>query len=1845
MRPAGSPRIRRRRGGRFPLFRAALLAALLLALAGVCPSSSNAEAPAWGDLLVLDRAWPVQSDSGAAVVASFTRASVSPVAFLPRYERLSGIAWASPKTLYVGDGPRLRKFDPYLPMPGNVETIRHDYFDSIVALERDSSGNLYLLDRESDPLSEGYSGAVLLFRPETRAVSIVASSRLFGSPSDFAAGPDGRLYVLDPTGRMAGTAPSTGALFAVDPGMHTVEALLSLSFMTRPAAVAVRDPQTLLLLDGEASVPGGAPNGGAIYVVSLPSLAIEDTLAVPAFREPVDLVMISPSEAAVLDANADMNGAVAGKGALLRIDLDAEAAVDTLSSTLFRSLASLARYDGPDMDASRFVLEGAESGEAAAGASLRFTAALVNRAPMPTGPLSVSVELDSLLCLFTNAEAESGELLFDADGPVLTWRGELGPGDSTHFAMDVRVPVQFAAGRITEVVIQIDGEGISRVQTIDLQTVANISAGQVFYLDAGATSSPRIFYLGAGGYEPVTWLSDSNMMPRMIDLTFGPDGTVYVLDNQVNRPRVVAVNPVDRSKRIVHEGAPLTIPTAICLGHDGSLLITDPKAYYPETIPPVIYRLDPQSGDISVFFTTTNLSWLNDPMDICPDIKGHYMVADMVSNPGNDRWGRVVELDGAGHWLRKFDRVGLALDDPMSVVVDDDGTIFVTDSTSGAQPPPGVYKITRNPIDYVRIASGAIDTLLVCPAGIERLEAGRFALCDWSSNPYYPGHGGLLRLNRLSGGWEVKSLSFHYSLWHPRRAAIFRPPELQCDLLQMGDGQTPPAPGDTVQVKAVVRNRCPMPALDTGAILTHSDQVKPVGWRATRGLLRPDSEGRVHWTVDLAFQKAETLWVDLEVDSLAPTHSVIDAAIQLLGGANSPSLAVSDTIMGPLGADQVLVLDARADPFHRGHRGAIFLYDAENLKLIPYRSREEFRQPSDMCMLDENRALILESKANASFGPDTGALWEYDLEEDRLNILAGGPPFVSPQRVLVLPNGDCLILDASVVGAGFARGAVFRIPAGQQELQVLAQPSSFRMPIDMTLQGDSILWVADTRANPKNLSVQNTGAIFGLDVQTGAVVDTIADESLQNPQGVMWVEGRGLFFVDPRYRVGPNTAIRVANPETDQISNFLTSLFLTTPSRLTLGKKNQFFVVDSLASPVADTLRGSIFRGGLVSGVLERFVQHPEVKQLQALVRIPSVEIELRSWSEQEDASGFARQPGDTLHCRIVAENPGRLPDPATSLEVRLPDNLRLLTSSLHVSDGKIASSPQTISWEGSIQPGDSAWIDYSAIIPPRLPGMTPWIEQRAYLTCARAESDSALMRHYISNATGDGEILVADGRADILHHSRAQGAVFRIEGPTREPVPVVASADLRQLMAVELLPGSTTEMLLLDSDADPAGIGKRGCLLRASTRTGEVSLLFQDSTFVDPIGITVLDSVTCFLLDRLADPFDLVPGPTGGPGAVYRIDVRTGAGEPIASDTRFSSPVDLVPDPTTGRIFLIDEDAGGGGSGQGGVFEIHPDSGEVTEIWTGEPFQSPRCGTIGDDGALLVMDRRQIGAAVLRLADGPSTSIVASCTSASDPRDMVVDYASRIVFSDATANPGGFPGPTGSILRIDPELERCQLYRGGSPFVQPRGISVRYEGTPVSLIRILLSETAGGVQLCWEAPRIFGGALFYVYRRSPEEAGSEFALLNPESPIEGDGESCFLDHDILPGALYEYQLLALREDGSQTFPPVSLRVSSSSVAFSLGAPGPNPFRPGSAAQGLAIRFQMPSAQRELRLSVFDVAGRLVRNLLQGPIRAGSHAVYWNGRDDHDAPAGSGIYFVRLDAGPYRASRRIVLLR
>lgn len=83
----------------------------------------------------------------------------------------------------------------------------------------------------------------------------------------------------------------------------------------------------------------------------------------------------------------------------------------------------------------------------------------------------------------------------------------------------------------------------------------------------------------------------------------------------------------------------------------------------------------------------------------------------------------------------------------------------------------------------------------------------------------------------------------------------------------------------------------------------------------------------------------------------------------------------------------------------------------------------------------------------------------------------------------------------------------------------------------------------------------------------------------------------------------------------------------------------------------------------------------------------------------------------------------------------------------------------------------------------------------------------------------------------------------------------------------------------------------------------------------------------------------------------------------------------------------------------------------------------------------------------------------------------------------------------------------------------------------------------------------------------------------------------------------------------------------------------PNPFNPTT-----KLAFAIPEAGY-VTLSIFDLRGQLVTQLVDASYQPGYHSVVWNGMDAQNRPADAGVYFARIQAGGSEQSVKMLLLK
>jgi hypothetical protein len=92
-------------------------------------------------------------------------------------------------------------------------------------------------------------------------------------------------------------------------------------------------------------------------------------------------------------------------------------------------------------------------------------------------------------------------------------------------------------------------------------------------------------------------------------------------------------------------------------------------------------------------------------------------------------------------------------------------------------------------------------------------------------------------------------------------------------------------------------------------------------------------------------------------------------------------------------------------------------------------------------------------------------------------------------------------------------------------------------------------------------------------------------------------------------------------------------------------------------------------------------------------------------------------------------------------------------------------------------------------------------------------------------------------------------------------------------------------------------------------------------------------------------------------------------------------------------------------------------------------------------------------------------------------------------------------------------------------------------------------------------------------------------------------------------------------------------------IIFRLKQNRPNPFR-----QLTTIDYSIPKTGK-VTLRVYDVTGRMVKQLVNKEQRAGVYTANWEGNTPNGRKLATGVYFVRLTANEKTATRKLVMVR
>jgi predicted outer membrane repeat protein len=192
----------------------------------------------------------------------------------------------------------------------------------------------------------------------------------------------------------------------------------------------------------------------------------------------------------------------------------------------------------------------------------------------------------------------------------------------------------------------------------------------------------------------------------------------------------------------------------------------------------------------------------------------------------------------------------------------------------------------------------------------------------------------------------------------------------------------------------------------------------------------------------------------------------------------------------------------------------------------------------------------------------------------------------------------------------------------------------------------------------------------------------------------------------------------------------------------------------------------------------------------------------------------------------------------------------------------------------------------------------------------------------------------------------------------------------------------------------------------------------------------------------------------------------------------------------------------------------------------------------------------------------------------------------------------------------------------------------------PAGLVAARQYIPAEGVQLSWDHNTEIDFSFYKVHRGSTAEF-----VPSPDNMIMAGLHTNLFDGDYSGDDRYCYKVSAMDWNGNEseyatieTTDITGDEVDIPTVNY-LAQNYPNPFNPAT-----TIRFGLKE-RSHVRIAVFNVAGQVVRILVDEHWPAGRYEVTWDGKNRRGVPVGSGIYFYRMVTADCDETRKMILLR
>jgi hypothetical protein len=185
----------------------------------------------------------------------------------------------------------------------------------------------------------------------------------------------------------------------------------------------------------------------------------------------------------------------------------------------------------------------------------------------------------------------------------------------------------------------------------------------------------------------------------------------------------------------------------------------------------------------------------------------------------------------------------------------------------------------------------------------------------------------------------------------------------------------------------------------------------------------------------------------------------------------------------------------------------------------------------------------------------------------------------------------------------------------------------------------------------------------------------------------------------------------------------------------------------------------------------------------------------------------------------------------------------------------------------------------------------------------------------------------------------------------------------------------------------------------------------------------------------------------------------------------------------------------------------------------------------------------------------------------------------------------------------------------------------------PVELTSFTANVSSNAVTLNWKTSTETNNKGFEIQRKAEGSTWTNISFVNGNGTSTQGHEYSYVDGSLESGN-YSYRLKQVDFNGSYEYSNVVEASVNAPNKFELAQNFPNPFNPTT-----KISFSVPS-NSNVKLTVYNLLGQEITNLVNGFMKAGSHTVEFNATNFN-----SGLYFYRLESNGLTQVKKMMLLK